>query len=145
MESFSLRTVFRWLVVGQLVLVVIAGIIEEATKGQLPPALRQYLEAEADPGGALLVLILVLAVVAIVLTVGLYRFSRRARLLYVALWPVGLILAMLMPPIVQTGIANALYSTAATISGIVIALAYFSPVAQEFERRAAPTTSSPAA
>ena len=143
MESFSLRSVFRWLVVGQLALVAVGVIMEEATKGQLPPELRQYADSQRDSDTALAVVGLVLIIVAIVLAVGLYRFSRIARLWYVALWPVGFLLTMLMPPVVQTGVANAFYSAAGTISGIVIALAYFSPLAQEFERRAGTSTTSP--
>lgn len=76
-------------------------------------------------------------VLTIVLTVGMYRFSRTVRAVYVGLYPVALLAAFFLPPTVQSGFVSALYSFGATITGLIIGLAFFSPVAAEFEKRRA--------
>ena len=71
----------------------------------------------------------------IITAVGLYRFWRPARPLYLASMALAYLAAPVTPPVVQTSLASMLPSLAAVLSGLMVGLMYFSPVASEFGHR----------
>jgi hypothetical protein len=118
---------------------VVAFFVEKAS---LPPELRAYLDSgvnEPFTGRDFLVILLVLLLlaVAVVNTVGLYRFRPWARTLYLWSWPVGYAISLLpfWEPTVTPPVAHTLFTLGNALSGFVLALIFFSPVARFFERR----------
>ena len=77
--------------------------------------------------------VLVFGLFTIASTIGLLFFRRWARPLYVVSLIAGLVLIALDPGAATTGVPEALASLNLVVSGIVIALMYFSPARREFE------------
>jgi hypothetical protein len=140
------KTNFRLLIVAEILLTiggVIASFLGEAS---LPEALRTFestrYEAETVPmllvSFGLFILILICLLIA---WVGLLLFWRPARPLYLLSMAAGLFLMPFLGPFVDTGLSYALAEAVNIIGGIILALVYFSPLKELFERTKAPINS----
>lgn len=66
--------------------------------------------------------------------VGMFNFSSAARVFYLILAVFGTSMSLLWGFNVQTALESFLASVAGTLDGAILAMAYFSPLKEEFER-----------
>jgi len=129
---------FRCLLVCMAVLVVAAWAVWLLTRDSLPPDLKLYLNSrhsEIVSGGPSPLLLLFLIVLLMVSLVGLYCFWRPARTLYCGCLLVGVVQAVHLGPRVTTGWVAALDEVLSILSGVVLYMAFFSPVRERFGRK----------
>ena len=139
MSPDRLTRLYRGALIAEWVLALGAAAVAIATEPLLPPELRDYLDRQASEpltGRDLIemaagVVFLSLAAAA---TVGLFRFRRWGRRLFVALTLLGFVPIVAMGPTVETGAATAMAETATLLSGIILALVYGSPIRDRFDR-----------
>ncbi len=131
-KNFRILLVLSWLL-------VIAGVVVSfLTESSLPPELRAYLErvGDAPPASGEIVLAVVdvaFIILAIVLTVGLFRFRRWARSLLPVSYALGFALLPAHGPYVESGWESALFYVGSSVDGVILALVYFSPLSEVFE------------
>lgn len=133
---------FRILVVGEIVLAVLSSVAASMTEGLLPEPLRGYASGETEMITTQSLLLMFLGVPLIVgllvASVGLFFFWRPARMLYLICVVFGIALVPLAGPYVDAGYGELLEDVASMISGAILALAWFSPLAQVFDRKRTP-------
>lgn len=134
-------SVFRALVILDIVLALLAMAADYGLESQLPQALQDYRAAEGEEEfennpqmwvlifGALCVLVL-----GIVSTIGLLVLWRPARLLYTLTYMLSWPLYLLAGASVMTGAAHMLYEMSSVLAGVIWGLIYFSPLKVHFER-----------
>ena len=97
--------------------------------GRLPLELRQWidanLESEFTTGDVLLLTFLVVNFVG---SIGLYNLKKWGAWIYIGSLVLSLALTPFTGPIVVHGIASAMYDVAVIITGMIIALAFFTDV-----------------
>ena len=132
---------FRFLVILDVVLALLAMAADFGLANQLPQALQDYRAAEGEEEfennpqmwvlifGALCVLVL-----GIVSTIGLLVLWRPARLLYTLTYVLSWPLYLLAGASVMTGAAHMLYEMSSVLAGVIWGLIYFSPLKTHFER-----------
>jgi hypothetical protein len=131
-KNFRILLVLSWLL-------LIAGIVASfLTENSLPPELQSYLErVENAPlaNGEIVLAVVDVAffVLAVVLTVGLFRFRRWAKSLLPMSYVLGLALIPGNGPYVESGWASFLFFLGSSVDGIILALVYFSPLREFFE------------
>jgi hypothetical protein len=131
---------FRLLVVALLLLTVGIVVSDNLTRSQLPEPLRAYLDSQdqADPemNAQLLVLAfgaMVVAALALISSIGLLFLWRPARLLYTLSLALAYPMVLLMEPTIYTGLTEFLSELASLLSGVILALLYFSPLKTRFD------------
>ena len=141
LEGIALTRFYRIALVAEWVLALGAAAIGIATEPLLAPELRAYLDRQA--GAPLTALDLIGTVaglaflgLAVAATVGLFRFRNWARRLFLLLTLFGFVPVVAMGPTVETGAATALAEAATLLSGVILALVYWSPVRDRFENSA---------
>ena len=133
------KTVFRVLVVGEIVLGVLSILVYSFTQFTLPEPLRAYEEMDSQTAVTARELILValaalLLVLILISSIGLILFWRPARTLFAFTVIFGLLITPFFGPHVNTGWDTPLEEAASIITGIILALAYYSPLSVLFER-----------
>jgi hypothetical protein len=108
----------------------------------LPAALREYQERyrAAPPSArdwALVAFLVPLSIAGVASLVGLLRFRRWSRPLALSATVGNVALMPFFGPVVDSGLANALYHLSSMLYGGVLAAAYFSPAAEWFRGGAA--------
>jgi hypothetical protein len=131
---------FRAALITEWILAIGAAVVAILTEPLLPAELRAYLDRQA--GAPLTAADLIQGVVGVgflalaaATTVGLFIYKRWARLVFAALTVTGFIPVILMGPTVESGIATALAESAVLVSGVILALMYWSPVSVNFEKQ----------
>jgi hypothetical protein len=104
---------------------------------QLPPELKNFANGRSQVlsiGSAiwLTVLGLGMLVATVVSVIGLFVFWRPARPLTLFLAVVGLSLTPLSGPVVESGLTCLFHDLTMVLQGVIITLAYFSPVKDHF-------------
>ena len=134
------RKWYRFLLLLGWVICPAGLVVFYAEKPSLPPALLGYLDAKVDAPPTswdlfVFFLLLFLLIVGVVNTVGLYRFRPWARKLYLCGFVAGyaVITFLFRDPVVTTPLAYSLFSLGTALSGFMLALIFFSPVARYFE------------
>jgi magnesium-transporting ATPase (P-type) len=143
MTRIQYRRLFRATVLAGIVLTVTAGVVRSMESSRWPEALRAYDQSRADPPTFEIIIGLLFIVLTIVTAVGLYRFWRPARPLYLMSMGLAILVSPALPPEVLGGGQAALMTAAAMVAGVMVGLMYFSPVAQEFEPAAAAGAGEP--
>ena len=116
----------------------VAGVL--ADSWLLPQPLRDYQQAQhavrPTVGGLVLSILGLPGLIAgIVSIVGLYRFWPCARWLSVTAWTYALVWMPFSPwPVIENALAGALSQCSTLLAGIVLAIIYFSPAADWFEK-----------
>lgn len=131
---------YQLLLVGSMVVALVGFALDLALASALPQQLLAYREelAVADLGAADVVFLIIaipLVMVGIYGWLALLLFWRWAR--PVSLWSV-VGLSLLLPlagPTVESGWATSLYGVSFAIWGAALGIAYFSPIAEYFEKR----------
>jgi hypothetical protein len=135
-----LKMFLRVLIVGEIVFGVLSLVVSAFTQVTLPEPLREYLELEAQAPITkrdlfLLAFGVLLLVMVLISSIGLFVFWRPARLLYLIATVFGVVITPLLGPAVRTGWDTPLEETASITAGAILALVYFSPLRVLFEKR----------
>jgi hypothetical protein len=133
----SSRGVLRTLIVAEVGLVVLSVVGSLLTEVLLPEPLQAYLETEFEGDlttfeVAMLVAAVPLVILWLVSSIGLFFFWRPARLLYVVTMIFGMLATPFFGPYVDAGLGAMLEDAATIMSGVILALVYFSPVKELF-------------
>ncbi len=132
---------FRILLTFSIIALVASGVADNLATWLLPQPLLDYRQSqhgEHPKVGELIISLLGVpgVIVALISVVGLYRFWPRARLLSVAAWVYMLVWMAFSPgPVISSALAGALSQCSTLLAGAVLALIYFSPAADWFQRR----------
>ena len=130
-------TKFRWLIAASL-MCSIAGACLDFQLSPAPEDAVEFPEAWATPIGSALVL---LVVIGVAIPVGLWRFSWWSRPAAVVATLIGFAgLAAFSEPLQTAPLAEAFYDAGNLLMGAVLAVAYWSPLRDRFERPAPHTT-----
>ena len=133
----SSRGVLRTLIVAEVGLVVLSIVGSLLTESLLPEPLRAYVATEFEGeittrDVAMVAAAVPLLILWLVSTIGLFFFWRPARMLYVVTMIFGLLAMPFFGPYVDVGLGAMLEDAATIISGVILALVYFSPVKELF-------------
>ncbi|AFU99935.1 hypothetical protein [Simiduia agarivorans] len=129
---------FRATIVLSLLVAVVAGVYDYVWPDPFADQALNYV-AEIEPvleGGALIVVTIlgfIAGIMAIVSFIGLLLFKSWARHIYLAGFVVAFSLYPFFGVMVTSGISQIFYDLSMVLSGVVIALAYYSPVARHYE------------
>ena len=131
---------FRALLIASLIFSALGAVIDTVFPGLLPEpfskALQLQDEAIAGPWVyALLALALLLLAALVASVVGLYLFRPWSRPLAVGMTIVAVVLVPFFGAVAESGIASAAMELSSLLWGAVLAVAYFSPLAETFKRR----------
>lgn len=123
---------FSWL------LTAIATIVFLLTRKYLPPELKSYLEGRKTAPLSSIDTILLwvdvgLLLVAIIISIGLFFFKKWAKKLLLISYVITLSLIPARDVYIETGWAELFFTLSTIIGGMILALAYYSPVAEAFE------------
>ena len=129
------KRLFRLLLILNWALFVVAIAAFFFTRAQLPPQLRDYVESQPLSGNVGVAYDLLYIIVAVVAWVGVFRFKRWGRELFLAVYIVGLVEIPFGPAIVVTGWVYLVDSLINAVWGITIAAMYFSPIRGAFDSR----------
>jgi len=128
----------RVLIVANLILIAVGAVVGIVGKAWLPDPLRVFEQSRAADITAtdwiLFGVSIPMLIALVVASIGLLLFSRPARPLYLAIIIVDILLTPCWGPYVTTGWARALEAVSYIINGVVLALIYFSPLRDLFER-----------
>jgi hypothetical protein len=127
----SVRTKFRLLVVVQLVVATAGMTLSYSTKG-MPPAVVEYIATQSDVSGFYLSVGALQVLLEVVTFLGLMLFWRPVRWLYVADRALLVVAAAFGPTAIQTSLSWSVFAAALILSGVIVALSFTSPVADEF-------------
>jgi hypothetical protein len=130
---------FRWLVTASLVAAILGFVASLAGESSLPAPLQDYLAAQskADLTVHDLVILAVgipLVIAGVVSVIGLYCFWRIAPTLTVIVWTLALILGIILGPTVEPASATSLNHLSTLLSGVILAVIYFTPAKLWFEK-----------
>jgi hypothetical protein len=132
MTPIQYRRLFRASVIGQFLLTVLSGTAGALERNTWPEQLRLYALSRAEPSNFELIAGLFFIFLTIVTAVGLYKFWGPARPLYLVSIVLAYLFAGFLPPEVYGGLQSTFAFAGATLSGVMIGLMYFSPIAAEF-------------
>lgn len=135
---------FRRLLLLYILFNVAEVIFAVITISWLPDALRKFEEsrytaAEADPELIFLSSLRLLTTVLFTISlVGLWKFWQPARWLFGTTLLLSILLAGLAGPFVTSALTFTIIYIESILSGLILALVYFSPIKEFFEKPAAP-------
>jgi hypothetical protein len=124
--------------IAAMVVSTVAGVLDSSL---LPQQLLDYQQAQhgvRPKAGELVVSFLGIPglIAGLVALVGLYRFWPSARWLSVAAWIYMLVWMALSPgPVLSNAVAGAFSQCSTLLVGMVLALIYFSPAAEWFQKK----------
>jgi hypothetical protein len=129
----------RTLIVTEICLGVLSIVVSLLTESSLPESLRTYVEAEAEADItarhiAMLATAIPLIILLLVSSIGLFFFWGPARILYLITIVGGLLLTPFFGPYVDAGWGAAFEDAAIIVSGVILALIYFSPLRTMYEK-----------
>ncbi|WP_158137381.1 hypothetical protein [Vibrio metschnikovii] len=143
----SITTLFRVILISGLVTSIVGIIAGFSLSETLPPILQEYLlQAEKKEVSNfemvfLLVASLALLVLLPVSTVGLWKFKRWARTLYIVISIVFIPLSIFVGPIVMNSWEAMFNEIAILLEGILIAMMFMGPISEKFKHVAVIKTS----
>jgi hypothetical protein len=132
------KSFLRILIVAEIGLGILGGVVSLLTASLLPESLRAFSEAKSQVEQSLVTLRVAFPVIilSLVSSIGLFFFWRPSRILYLISSVLGLLLAPFLGPYVDAGWGRALEDAALVVSGVILALVYFSPLKSFYERPA---------
>ncbi|MEK7855071.1 MAG: hypothetical protein AAB288_03200 [Acidobacteriota bacterium] len=133
------RGFLRTLIVAEIFLGIISIFVSLLTESSLPEPLRAFLEAESEAEVTaremmMLAVGIPLIVLLFVSSIGLFFFWRPARILYLITVGIGLLLTPFFGPYVDAGWGTTFEEAAVIVSGVILALVYFSPLKDLYEK-----------
>ena len=137
------KSFLRTLIVVEIGLEILGIVVFLLTKSWLPESLRAFLEAEEQTARALVIMKVVfpLFILWLVSSIGLFFFWRPSRVLYLMSIVLGVLVSPFLGPYVDAGWGRAFQDAAITVSGVILALVYFSPLKSLYETPAVASAS----
>lgn len=137
----NISKLFRLSLVTYILLAIGAVIVQFNSHSLLPQVLQDYLNAQAQenasfPQSIITVLAILLLIILIVSLVGLFRWKSWGRTLFLGSTIIAYCIVPFTGPHVCSGIDYLFHDLGSALNGGIIALAYFSSVAQRFEKHA---------
>jgi len=135
------RAVFKLLLISTILVSIIAGVVAAVSFSSLPAPLLEYLQTTPVgpvvllsrlPRPLAVVLSIVVGVIEIASFIGLWRFRRWGRTLYVAFNIFYVLCLPFMGPLVLPPSAKPLFYVDYLLQGALIATAYLPPIANVF-------------
>jgi len=119
--------------------VILGVIVYVATRNYLPVEVLLYRERMIQLGVSPFQLIVfcidvVLIFVCAINSIGLFRFRKWAKTLVVPLYVIAIALIPTNPVYIQTSWTHMVFSIGYIIEGMIIAMTFFSPLAEVFDR-----------
>lgn len=142
---------FRSLLTWSWIVLLVGGVLDTATESALPEPLRDYLEGQYDEEWSrrdvLLMCIGIPLIVAVVASyIGLYRFKRWGRSLWLWTGVGGCVLTPLLGPSVYSAWVEPFYFVATVLYGVILTLAFVPPINRMIEvEPSGPPNGGPAA
>jgi len=132
------KSFLRILIVVEIGLGILCIVVSLLTVSLLPESLRAFSEAESQGERGLVILRVAFPVMILWLgsIIGLFFFWRPSRILYLISIILGLLLPPFFGPYVDAGWGTAFEDAATIVSGVILALVYFSPLKSLYERPA---------
>jgi hypothetical protein len=132
------KSFLRILIVVEIGLGILGGVVSQLTASLLPESLRAFSEAEFQGERGLVMLRVAFPVIILSLgsSIGLFFFWRPSRVLYLISTVLWLLLSPFFGPHVDAGWGTAFEDAAMIVSGVILALVYFSPLKSFYERPA---------
>lgn len=129
----------RTLIVAEFALTIIGAVVSLLTEPLLPEPLRDFLAAESTAEVTAREIIMFAAAIPLLIlllvsSIGLFFFWRPARILYVITIAAGLLVAPFFGPYVDAGWGTTFGDAAMIVSGVILALIYFSPLKDLYEK-----------
>ncbi|WP_444884620.1 hypothetical protein [Microbulbifer sp. PSTR4-B] len=131
---------YRTLIVLSLAIGLLSGVYDYIWPDPITDQVFDYIvEIEPEIDGTKLVVAGALAVLAIIMAlvsvVGLLLFKSWARHVYAAGFVAAFALYPFMGVTVYSGFSQVLYDISMVLSGVLLALMYYSPVARHYEKK----------
>ena len=134
-KIMNLKRIFRFLIVLEWGLVISGVIIGLISEPYLPIELRQYIEISDNvPLSILDYGVFLFVIINIIASVGLFIFWHHARIIYLLICILGFFLSGLYGPYVESGWESAFSFASEILTGVIIALIYFSPIKDYFQK-----------
>jgi hypothetical protein len=132
------KSFLRILIVVEIGLGILGGVVSHLTVSWLPEPLRAFSKAESQGERALVMLRVVfpLIILSLVSSIGLFFFWRPSRILYLISSVLWLLLLPFFGPNVDAGWGKVFEDAGLVVSGVILALVYFSPLKSFYERPA---------
>jgi hypothetical protein len=129
---------FRILIIVYWLLTFVSLVLQFTTQHLLPPALQEYLKADLYAPTTMAdlftsVLIIPLLLFTLVVWVGLIFFKRWARKLLPFSIAADILAVAFLGPTVELGLITSLFYLSVLIEGMVLTLAFFSPINERFK------------
>ncbi|HWN93509.1 MAG TPA: hypothetical protein VNT99_00630 [Methylomirabilota bacterium] len=133
------KTLLRFLIIANLALAIMIIVVDLVSASSLPEPLRAYRQAELESGITgrdlvLLKLAIPLLIVMLLSNIGLLVFWRPARPLYLVTLVAGSAWTPFAGPYVASGWSQSLQDTSLIVMGVVLALIYWSPLKDLYEK-----------
>lgn len=133
------KGLLRTLIVAELLIAIISVVVSLFTEFMLPEPLRAFLEAESEAEITMRDVVMIavgipLIILLLVSSIGLFFFWRPARILYSLAVILGLAMTPFFGPYVDAGWGTTFEEASIVISGVILALIYFSPLRDFYEK-----------
>ena len=134
------ETGFRVILASSVAAGIFGIIVATLSEASLPFELQRYVSRQAaEPMSPQAIVALVIWVPALVISltaaIGMFFFWRPARVLALLGTLLALAALPLYEPIVETGLATFFHEVSSILWGMILALVYWSPLAQRFARQ----------
>ena len=142
-ELMPSKNFLRILIVVEISLGIISVVVSLLTESALPEPLRAFVKAESEAEMAVGTMIMIATTIPLLIlffmsSIGLIFFWRPARIVYLTATVAGLLLTPFFGPYVDAGWGTAFDEAAILVSGVILALIYFSPLKDLYEKPVAP-------
>ncbi|GMU20107.1 MAG: hypothetical protein AMXMBFR13_02070 [Phycisphaerae bacterium] len=138
-RAMPTKGLLRTLIVAEIGIGIISIVVSLFTESMLPEPLRAFLEAESEAEITAREMVMIAAAIPLIIlllvsSIGLFFFWRPARILYLLTVVLGLAMTPLLGPYVDSGWATTFEEIAVIISGVILALVYYSPLRDLYEK-----------
>ena len=138
--NFMSKNHFRALIVVSLVIGLLSGVYDYIWPDPIADQVFDYIvEIEPEIEGTSIILVGVLAFVALTMAlislIGLLLFKSWARHVYAAGFVAAFSLYPFLGITIYSGFGQVLYDISMVLSGVLLALMYYSPVARYYEQK----------
>jgi len=134
-----MKRTYRILIVLNWATAILGGIVYVATRNYMPVEILLYRERMIRLGVSPFRIILfcvdvILIIVCVINSIGLFRFRKWAKTLLVPLYVIAILGVPTNPVYIETGWTHMVFYISSVIGGMILAMTFFSPLAEVFDR-----------
>ena len=137
-----ITSLFRTILLVGLVASIISSVAGASLTGTLPNILQDYLSQQSqstDTSDAEAIIMFFLAIplliLAVVATVGLWKFKRWARIFYFVITIGSIVATPMVGPVVMNSWEAMFAYIGFMLDGVLIAMLFIGPISQEFQKQ----------